>query len=107
MKKLLLILVLAVMCSSVARADDFGDGYAAYKKGNYTQAIELFRPLATQGYAVAQTSLGLIYYQGLGVIQDDKEAAKWYLKAAEQGNEVAQHELGLMYDKGKRRATGL
>jgi len=53
MKKLLLILVLAVMCNSVARADDFKDEKDAYKKGNYTQAIELLRPLATQGNARA------------------------------------------------------
>jgi hypothetical protein len=35
MKKLLLILVLAVMCSNVAKADDFGDGFKAYDKGDF------------------------------------------------------------------------
>lgn len=68
MKKLLLILVLAVMCSSVTRADDLDDGYAAYKKDNYTQAIELFRPLATQGHVGAQHELGRMYLDGKGVL---------------------------------------
>ena len=35
MKKLLLILVLAVMCSNVARADDFDDGVEAANKGDF------------------------------------------------------------------------
>lgn len=54
MKKLLLILVLAVMCSSVARADDFDDGAKAYQKEDYATALKLWRPLATQGSAEAQ-----------------------------------------------------
>ena len=35
MKNLLLILVLAVMCSSVAKADDFDDGVEAANKGDF------------------------------------------------------------------------
>ena len=101
MKKILLILVLAVMCSSVTRADDLDDGYASYNEGNYTQAMELLLPSAIQGHAVAQTIIGLMYYKGEGVIQDDKEAARWFQKASEQGNVVAQHALGLMYYEGK------
>ena len=38
---------------------------------------------AEQGHAKAQYNLGLMYDKGKGVVQDHKEAAKWYTKAAE------------------------
>ena len=34
--------------------------------------------------------------------EDDKEAVKWYRKAAEQGFVYAQFNLGMMYRKGER-----
>ena len=70
--------------------------------------IEELRQKAKDGDAAAQHALGYKYEKGLGVDQDDKEADKWYLKAAEgytsaaeQGDIEAQHELGLMYHFGK------
>lgn len=42
-----------------------------------------------------------MYLSGEGVIQDYKEAAKWYTKAAEQGNAKAQFNLALMYANGE------
>jgi hypothetical protein len=41
-----------------------------------------------------------MYDKGKGVIQDYKQAVKWYLKAAEQGHVKAQFNLAHMYDKG-------
>ena len=41
-----------------------------------------------------------MYYKGLGVPQDDKEAVKWWKLAAEQGNAIAQYNLALRYDNG-------
>jgi TPR repeat protein len=40
----------------------------------------------------------MMYDNGEGVLQDDKEAIKWYQKAAEQGHASAQFSLGVMYD---------
>lgn len=34
-------------------------------------------------------------------MRNNKEVAKWYLKAAEQGVKQAQYRLGLMYDRGR------
>jgi len=48
---------------------------------------------AEQGDAVAQFSLGVMYYKGHGVPENDAEAVKWYSKAAEQGNEGAKKML--------------
>ena len=42
-----------------------------------------------------------MYEIGLGVAQDDVEAAKWYRKAAEQGYAAAQSNLGEMYRDGR------
>ena len=96
-RSILFIAAILMLCSSVARADEFDDGVKAYNEGNYTQAIELFRPLAIQGNADAQYSLGFMYTSGKGVTQDSKEAVKWYQLAAEQGHAFAQYYLGLTY----------
>jgi len=42
-----------------------------------------------------------MYRNGNGAQKDDKEAAKWYRKAAEQGVARAQFNLGSMYYKGQ------
>ena len=42
-----------------------------------------------------------MYDNGKGVLQDYKEAVKWYTKAAEQGHANAQSNLGVKYDNGE------
>ena len=66
--------------------------------------LRLFKsglPLAEAGYDVAQFNLGVMYDNGQGVLQDYKEAVKWYRLAAEQGYADAQYNLGVMYDNGE------
>ena len=65
-----------------------------------SQDIDKLRKAAEQGDARAQTMLGVMYDNGEGVAEDDREAVRWYRKAAEQGLAEAQTMLGLMYDKG-------
>ncbi len=79
----------------------YGEGFAAYQRGDYATALREWRPLAEQGNANAQTNLGFMYDKGQGVPQDYAEAVKWYRKAAEQGNASAQNNLGFMYGTGK------
>ena len=55
---------------------------------------------AKQGDASAQYNLGVMYAQGKGVAQDDKQAVAWHRKAAEQGDAMAQFNLGVMYNTG-------
>jgi TPR repeat protein len=57
--------------------------------------------LANQGNARAQTSLGVMYRDGLGVPQSYAEALKWYRLAADQGLASAQFFLGGMYANGQ------
>ena len=48
------------------------------------QAIKLFRQAAGKGDGVAQSNLGRLYAEGMGVAKDEKEAVKWFKKAAEK-----------------------
>ena len=100
MRKLLLILVLAVMCSSIARAGEMDAG-AAYDKGNYAKALVLMNELAAKGSPFGQFFLGQMYRKGAGVTPDYKEAVQWYRMAADQGYVLAQYNLGAMYATGK------
>ena len=59
--------------------------------------LERTKRLANDGDSMAQNNLGSMYYNGEGVPQDYKEAAKWYRKSAEQGDADAQSNLGYMY----------
>jgi TPR repeat protein len=59
------------------------------------------RVAATKGNTVAQYELGLDYYNGEGVLQDDQQAALWFRKSAEQGYAEAQYNLAHMYAHGK------
>ena len=63
--------------------------------------IEQLRLAAEQGDAFAQNRLGSMYDIGLGVPQDNQEAARWYRLAAEQGYASAQTSLGVMYATGR------
>ena len=56
---------------------------------------------AERGDAGAQFNLGQMYSNGLGVLQDFKEAANWYRLSAEQGIVQAQFNLGSMYSNGQ------
>jgi TPR repeat protein len=55
---------------------------------------------AEQGYALAESNLGLMYEEGQGVKQNYEEAIKWYRLAAKQGLAGAQSKLGFIYESG-------
>ena len=99
MRRLFLGAVLILLLGAQAQPG-FEDGLLAYHRGDHRVAMEIWRPLAEQGHAAAQYSLGLLYYRGEGVPPNPKQAAKWYHKAADQGDPDAQLNLGLMYAQG-------
>ena len=68
---------------------------------DYQEAGKWYRLAAEQGYAAAQSNLGVRYTNGEGVPQDYQEAVKWYRIAAEQGYANAQGSLGGMYVTGR------
>jgi TPR repeat protein len=95
-----LAVVLSVSSGSVATAQDFDKGFAAYDAGDFATAVDEFRPLAELGDKNAQHYLGVIYSSGLSVPQDYAEAIRWFRLAAEQGDAFSQDYLGIMYQAG-------
>ena len=92
-----------LFCSTLtghAIADPLADAQQAYASGNYIKAFKLYMPLARQGDAQAQLSVGVMYYIGQSVTQSHKEAAKWFTYAGRQGNALAQNIMGEMHDQG-------
>lgn len=45
----------------------FAEGKMAYLEGDYKTAMAEWRPIAEQGSAIAQSNLGAMYEQGLGM----------------------------------------
>lgn len=65
-----------LLVSWPAAAGPWEDANAAYGRREFAEAARLLRPLAEQGDARAQSSLGFMYYEGLGAPRDTAEAAK-------------------------------
>ena len=103
MKTTLLLLAILYLLgtSSFAASNPFDDANAAYERGDYVQAVTIFRQLAEQGHQWAQRRVGSMYAEGKGVPQDFQEAVKWYRLAAAQGYAPAEYNLGLAYEKGE------
>ena len=92
---------LALGSFGIGWSGDFQKGVEAYNKGDFATALKEWTPLAEHGNVKAQYNLGLMYDMGKGVLQDYKEAVRWYQIAAEQGYSSAQHNLGLLYFNGQ------
>ncbi len=78
----------------------FMGGQLSYWFKDYSGALKAWQPLAEEGHAPSQATLGWLYHRGLGVEQDYQRAVKWYRLAADQDYVVAQHNLGIMYENG-------
>ena len=99
----LAVFLIALMVTYVVVWTDLSQemhGWAAYKRGDYATALKQWQPLAKNGNARAQYDLGLMYFEGQGVAEDDREALKWWRLAAEQSYAPAQLKLSLMYAEG-------
>ena len=71
------------------------------KQDGGTPSVASIRERANTGEAKAQLILGVMYYTGTGVPQDESQAVGWFRKAAEQNDAAAQNRLGLMYANGR------
>lgn len=105
MRAKLLITLLLIFVAPLSRAQSLEErmrtAAGAYEHRDFSTAIAIWRPLAEQGNAEAQTLLGAMYWRGEGVQRNHHEAAKWYLRAAEQGYARAQNDIGFMYGFGE------
>ena len=101
MWRFFLAVFLVVACATGATAGPLEEAKSAIQREDYALAARLFRPLAEQGDAKAQSALGEMYDKGMGVPKDTQEAVQWYRKAADQGFASAQHNLGVLYAEGR------
>ncbi|MGB1800273.1 MAG: SPOR domain-containing protein [Gammaproteobacteria bacterium] len=97
--KYFFILLFFVTSSSFAAT--YEEGKKAYLAQDYELALEILKPLAENGNAQAQITLGLMYDYGHGVEKSASESIKWYLMAAEQGVPLVQHDMGVKYFQGQ------
>jgi len=66
-----------------------------------TATLEQLRQMADNGDPAAQNALGLRYGTGDGVVRNESEAVRWFIKSAEQGYVPAQSKLGTIYYSGR------
>lgn len=69
----------------------------AYRRGDLSEAIRLYRDEAGKGNAVAQARLGDV----LDKAEENEEAVQWYRRSAEQGNPEGLYGLGQMHAMGE------
>jgi len=74
---------------------------AAFTRNKYTKAHDIWLPLAENGIAEAQYSLGFLYQSGWGPERDLLQAVAWYTSAAEQNEPRAQFNLGILLINGE------
>jgi TPR repeat protein len=95
------ILISLLFFTSVSYAATYEEGKKAYLAQDYELALSILKPLAENGNAQAQITMGLMYDYGHGVEKSASESVKWYLMAAEQGVPLVQHDMGVKYFQGQ------
>jgi|GEM_PF-6043788 len=92
-KALMLTVLLAPVFSLTGYAQNTSFSTSA---ADACQTLDACRKAAEQGDAKAQNHLGMMYYTGMGMTQDYKQAEFWFRKAATQGDATAQNNLYIM-----------
>lgn len=82
--------------NQAAQIGTFKDGLRAKNSGNDKRAVDIWLPLAQNGHARAQFTLGYMYSQGIYFKQDAQKAAFWWEMAGENGYTEAQQALGML-----------
>ncbi len=72
----------------------------AMAKGQYLRASKLLQPEVDNNNPQARNALGNLYYLGIGVERNYRDAALLYHTAASQGFAAAQLNLGHLYKQG-------
>lgn len=67
---------------------------------NIEKGLRSLERSADQGFATAQATLGMIYFTGIGVPRDPKEAIKWCSHASRQKLPLGMFYLGMAYSAG-------
>lgn len=100
-KKFWIAGALSLLLSGTTLAATMEEVTAAVKEEKFERAARLLTEIANTGNAEAQFLLALMFENGRGVTQNDREAFQWYKKAADQGLAAAQNNLAHLYRQGK------
>ena len=76
---------------SFASACDYGA--VLFDQGQYQRAYNILSPLAKSGDACGQYYMGMMYYNGVFVLQDVRKAEKLLNSSAKKGYEKAKTQL--------------
>ncbi len=87
--------------------DDFELAVKFDHEENYIDSFFHYSQAANIGHIEAQYQLGLFFKVGKGVVQNVKEAMKWFEKAALQGNVEAKYEIACSFYKEKQYEQAL
>ena len=96
--------LMSFICPLTGFSDSFESGLEAYQRGDYTNAYGHWYRMSQDGHVVAKANLGVLYMEGLGVIQNQKKAFELLQETALMGIPFAQYNLALMYEKGRGMA---
>jgi TPR repeat protein len=77
----------------------YATGEGGFEK-DMNKAVKWYRIAAEQDHVEAQYTLGVRYYLGKGVDQNNYESHAWFKRAAKQGHSKSQHNLGVSYFYG-------
>lgn len=81
-------------------ADPLGTALDLIGKAQFAEAAKILEPLAKAGDAGAQYQLGVLYYNGKGVAENEKKAVDLLTRSAQQGNVIAMYQLGNAFTFG-------
>jgi TPR repeat protein len=76
------------------------EAHNAYNTGDYAKAFSIYQELANSGNAEAQTSLGFLYQNGIGVEKSEQRAYELYESASKSKYPMACFNLALIYKDG-------
>jgi len=88
-----MIFAVQICGAAAALAGPWEDGMAAYNRGDYVPALQVFRAMAREGNADAQRLLGQMYRRGQGVKRSSTRAFLWFNRAAARGDRRASVDL--------------
>ena len=71
----------------------FIQGKNLFLNKQYAEAATVLLPLAQQGNADAQYTIGYMYHYGYGLPRHEKESTRWIATAAGHGHKLAQQAL--------------
>ncbi len=75
--------------------------YTAFDQGQYLTALKLAEEAAARGEPQANTLIGRIYSDGLGVQKDNRKADEYFKRASDMGDVQGTFALGMSYAQGR------